>query len=192
MIMFEAWCNCKGTGVVPALAGDEVIYAICDFCDGAGVIQIKGEDMEESNSNPQISQEYFDDKGKPFTYEEYVELKKTYQEVRDKVWEQREELRKTRELVRNWFQELYEDSDYSDDFNVEVGDINTLLRDIKALELSKVYEATASIELTIKVHAESKDDAETIITEHLSSIDFSSYEDGDDYELQSVDVYVND
>ena len=178
--MFEAWCNCKGTGLVPALAGDEVIYAICDFCDGAGVIQIKGEDMEEQEEK------------QPFAYEEYVELKKTYQEVRDKVWEQRAELNNIRDLVRNFFQEKYAENDYDDYFNVDVEDVNTLLSNINASELERVYEASATIELTIRVHAENKDDAESIIDDHLTSIDFGAYGGEDEYEVESIDVRVND
>ena len=190
MIKFEAWCNCEGTGVMPVPYAD--MYMICKFCNGVGTITIQEEKMEEeSNSNPQISQEYLDDKGKPFAYEEYVELKKTYQEVRDKIWEQRAELSNIRDLVRNFFQEKYEENDYNDYFNVDVEDINILLNDINASELTKVYEASATIELTIRVYAENKDDAESIINDHLTSIDFGAYSGEDEYEVESIDVCVN-
>lgn len=191
MIKFEAWCNCEGTGVMPVPFAD--MYMICKFCDGVGTITIQEEEMEEeSNSNPQISQEYLDDKGKPFAYEEYVELKKTYQELRDKSWEQRAELMRIRDNVRTWFQERYEESDYSSEFQVDVDDVNALLSDINASELEKVYEASATIELTIRVHAENKDDAESIIDDHLTSIDFGAYGGEDEYEVESIDVRVND
>lgn len=192
MIKFEAWCNCEGTGVMPVPYAD--MYVICNICDGVGTITIQEENMEEeTNTNPQISQEYFDDKGKPFAYEEYVELKKTYQEVRDRVFEVREELRKTRELVRDFFQQRYEDNDYFDYFNIDVEDINALLADIKATPLSKVFDAGATIELVIKVHAESAEDADAIIRDHLDSIDWSFYgNDSDEIEVESIDVNVSE
>lgn len=175
MIAFEAWCNCEGTGVMPVPDAD--MYVICVFCDGVGTITIKGEKMEEQED-------------KQFAYEEYVELKKNYQETRDKFWEQRGEIIKIRDTVRNWFQELYEASYYSDDFNVEIGDVNTLLIDIKASPLSKLFEATATIELSIKVQADDTDDADTIIRDHIESIDWNMYGD-DNNEIEVDSIYVN-
>lgn len=184
MSEFEVWCTCKGTGVVPAPAGDEIIYAICVFCDGAGVIQIKGDNMEEQEQKQEEKQ--------PFAYEEYVELKKTYQEVRDRVLEQRAVLNSTINLVRDFFQDRYAYNDYSDDFHIDIEDINALLRDIKATPLSKEFDANATIELTIKVHAESQDDADVIIRDHLDSIDWNFYNDSDEIEVESIDVHVSE
>jgi hypothetical protein len=179
MIKFEAWCNCEGTGVMPVPFAD--MYMICKFCDGVGTITIQEEEMEEQESN------------QAFSYEEYVELKKTYQEVRDKIWEQRAEIGSMRNLVRSFFQERYEESDYEDYFNVDVEDINTLLKDIKSSELAKVYEAGATIELVIKVQAESQDDADYIIRDHLDSVDFTLYgNDNDEFEVESIDVRVSE
>lgn len=179
MIKFEAWCNCEGTGVMPVPYAD--MYMICSFCDGVGTITIQEENMEEQENKQE------------FAYEEYVELKKNYQEVRDRTFELREELRKTRELVRDFFQQRYEDNDYSDDFNIDVEDINALLADIKATPLSKVFDAGATIELVIKVHAESAEDADAIIRDHLDSIDWSFYgNDSDEIDVESIDVNVSE
>jgi acyl carrier protein len=171
----EVWCICEGTGVMHVSS----IYIICPKCEGAGVIQIKGEDMEEQESK------------QPFAYEEYVELKKQYQELRDKVWEHRSENMKMRDTVRDFFQERCNEEDYPDELTITVSEINDLLTSINATHLSKSFEATANVEITFTVVAEDKEGAEEIINDYLDSIDIFTSE-GDECSVNSYDVYVTD
>lgn len=179
MISFEAWCNCKGTGVQAVPLQNEVIYAICQYCDGSGVITIKGEEMEEQENK------------QPFAYEEYVELKKRFEEVRDEMYKVRSNLHEVRDVVRNFFQERYAENDYPDDLTFDIDEINTLLNDIKASELSKTFDASATVDITFRVIAENAEDAASIIHDYISDL-YISVNNDDDYEVDNVDVHVND
>jgi hypothetical protein len=177
MTSFEAWCNCKGTGVQPVPLQDEVIYAICQYCDGAGVITIKGEKMEEQENKTE------------FSYDKYVELQKRFQEIRDEMYKVRSDLNAARDVVLNFFQERYTDLDYPDDLTFDIDEINTLLLDIGASELSKRFDATATVEITFKVLADDKYDAESIINDYIADLSISVNNE-DDYEVESFDVHV--
>jgi len=166
MTSFEAWCNCKGTGVQPVPLQNEVIYAICQYCDGAGVITIKGEEMEEQENKEQFSVEQH-----------------------EQLWKARNDLTDIRSVVLNFFQERYTDLDYPDDLTFDIDEINQLLRDINASELSKKFDATATIEITFKVLADDKYDAESIINDYIADL-YISVNNEDDYEVESLDVHV--
>lgn len=181
MISFEAWCDCKGTGVQAVPLQGETIYAICQFCDGVGTITIQEEEMEEQE-NKQENEEVF-------AYGQFVELKKRFEEIRDEMYKVRGNLNGVRDKVRNFFQERYADNDYPDDLTFDIDEINDLLDSIDASALSKRYEATATVDITFKVFADDKDDAESIINDYLS--DLSVYVNGeDDYEVDSIDIHV--
>ena len=177
MTSFEAWCNCKGTGVQPVPLQDEVIYAICQYCDGAGVISIKGEEMEEQENKTE------------FSYDKYVELQKRFQEIRDEMYKVRGDLHGVRDKVVNFFQERYTDLDYPDDLTFDIDEINTLLLDIGTFDLSKRFDATATVEITFKVLADDKYDAENIINDYIADLSISVNNE-DDYEVESFDVHV--
>ena len=184
----EVWCICEGTGVMPVSS----IYIICPKCQGAGVIKTKGEDMSDVGIVTLGDNNSEEPKDKqPFVYEEYVELKKQYQELRDKVWEHRSENMKMRDTVRDFFQERCNEEDYPDELTIAVSEINDLLTSINATQLSKSFEATANVEITFTVVAEDKECAEEIINDYLDSIDIFTSE-GDECSVNSYDVYVTD
>jgi hypothetical protein len=180
--MIEVWCVCEGTGVMPVLG----IHIICPKCAGVGLLQIKGEDMSEDGLGDRIKEDK-----QPFAYEEYVELKKQYQEARDKVWEHRSENMKMRDTVRNFFQERYNEEDYPDELTITIDDINDLLTSIGASELAKAFAATANVEISFTVIAESKEDAEAIIGDYIDSIDIYTGE-GDESSVDNYDIYVTE
>lgn len=176
--MFQSWCICEGTGVMSVPTLD--MYVICKSCKGVGTIN-EEESMDEVTET----------KEEPtFAYDEYKALQISYQDLRDNHWAQRSELSNVRRNVREWFQERYQDGDYDAQIVVEIDDINSLLRSINSSELAQLFEATATIELTISVHAESKEDAESIVSDHLNSISFDSGEDTDEYNVDAIDVQV--
>jgi hypothetical protein len=180
--MIEVWCVCEGTGVMPVLG----IHIICPKCKGVGLLQIKGEDMSEDGLGDRIKEDK-----QPFAYEEYVELKKQYQELRDKVWEHRSESMKMRDTVRDFFQERCNEEDYPDELTITIDEINDLLTSINATHLSKSFEATANVEIIFTVVAEDKEGAEEIINDYLDSIDIFTSE-GDECSVDSYDVHVNE
>jgi acyl carrier protein len=180
--MIEVWCVCEGTGVMPVLG----IHIICPKCKGVGLLQIKGEDMSEDGLGDRIQEDK-----QPFAYEEYAELKKTYQEVRDKVWELRSESMKIRDEVRNFFQERYNEEDYPDELTFTSDELNDLLTSIGASELAKAFTATANVEISFTVIAESKEDAEAIVNDYIDTIDIFTTE-GDEHSVDNYDVHVNE
>jgi hypothetical protein len=181
----EVWCICEGTGVMPVSS----IYIICPKCQGAGVIQIKGEDMSDVGIVTLGDNNSEEPKDKQsFAYEEYVELQKQYQEVRNTMWELRSEVISTRDVVRGWFQERYEAIGYLDSFEIDLNDINELLDLIKASPLDAAFEGTATIEISFKVNGSDRHDAEETVSSHLYSLDLGDYTN--DYEIESIDVNI--
>ena len=177
MTSCEEWCKCEGTGIWAVPSPNKIKYVVCQHCGGAGVVKIQEENMEEQENKTE------------FSYDKYVELKKRFEEIRDEMYKVRSDLHAVRDGVRNFFQERYADNDYPDDLTFDIDEINTLLHDIGASQLSKMFEATATVEITFKVFADDKDDAESIISDYLG--DLSLYvSDEDDYEVESFDVHV--
>lgn len=179
MISYEDWCECEGTGIWAVPSPNKIKYVICQHCGGAGVVKIQEEEMEEQENKTE------------FSYDKYVELKKRFEEIRDEMYKVRGNLNGVRDKVRNFFQERYTDNDYPDDLTFDIDEINDLLDSIDASALSKKYEATATVDITFKVFADDKDEAESIINDYLS--DLSIYVNSeDDYEVDSIDIHVVD
>jgi hypothetical protein len=185
--MIEVWCVCEGTGVMPVLG----IHIICPKCKGVGLLQIKGEDMSEDGLGDRIQEDK-----QPFAYEEELpkrleEIQIQYEKAKEEMWTNRSLCISIRDTVRNFFQERYTDNEHPDDLTFDIDEINQLLKDIDASQLSRKFEASATVEITFKVHAEDKDDAENIISDYLG--DLSLYvSDEDDYEIDSCDIYVSE
>ena len=177
MTSCEEWCKCKGTGIWAVPSPNKIKYVVCQHCGGAGVVKIQEENMEEQENKTE------------FSYDKYVELQKRFQEIRDEMYKVRSDLNAARDVVLNFFQERYTDLDYPDDLTFDIDEINQLLRDINASELSKKFDATATIEITFKVLADDKYDAESIINDYIADL-YISVNNEDDYEVESFDVHV--
>jgi hypothetical protein len=95
--------------------------------------------------------------------------------LEDRLHETRVSLIKIRDEVRNFFQGRYEENSFSDDFEISVDEVNNLLDDIGASNLECIFEGTVTLELTFKVHAENRTDAEDLIESHISDY---GYDDG--------------
>lgn len=110
--------------------------------------------------------------------------------LENKVHELRSELYKLRTEVRGWFQGCYEDSDFDDYFYVNVEDINNLLGKIGASQLERVFEGTVTLEISFKVHAEDRDEAEAIIESNIS--DFALDDGISEMSVDSSHIEFND
>jgi hypothetical protein len=95
--------------------------------------------------------------------------------LENKLSETRGSLLIVRDEVRNFFQSRYEDNNFSDDFEITVDEVNGLLDEIGASNLECIFEGTVTLELTFKVHAENRTDAEDLIESHISDY---GYDDG--------------
>jgi len=95
--------------------------------------------------------------------------------LENRLTETRVSLIQVRDEVRNFFQSRYEDNNFSDDFEISLEEINGLLDDIGASNLECIFEGTVTLELTFKVHAENRTDAEDLIESHISDY---GYDDG--------------
>jgi len=166
MTSCEEWCKCEGTGIWAVPSPNKIKYVVCQHCGGAGVVKIQEEDMEEQENKEQFSVEQH-----------------------EQLWKARNDLTDIRSVVLNFFQERYTDLDYPDDLTFDIDEINQLLRDINASELSKKFDATATIEITFKVLADDKYDAESIINDYIADL-YISVNNEDDYEVESFDVHV--
>ena len=166
MTSYEDWCKCEGTGIWAVPSPKKIKYIVCQHCGGAGVVKIQEEDMEEQENKEQFSVEQH-----------------------EQLWKARNDLTDIRSAVLNFFQERYTDLDYPDDLTFDIDEINTLLVDIGAFELSKKFDATATIEITFKVLADDKYDAESIINDYIADL-YISVNNEDDYEVESFDVHV--
>ena len=166
MTSCEEWCKCEGTGIWAVPSPNKIKYVVCQHCGGAGVVKIQEEDMEEQGNKEEFSVEQH-----------------------EQLWKARNDLTDIRSVVLNFFQERYTDLDYPDDLTFDIDEINQLLRDINASELSKKFDATATIEITFKVLADDKYDAESIINDYIADL-YISVNNEDDYEVESFDVHV--
>ena len=166
MTSYEDWCKCEGTGIWAVPSPNKIKYVVCQHCGGAGVVKIQEEDMEEQGNKEEFSVEQH-----------------------EQLWKARNDLIDIRSAVLNFFQERYTDLDYPDDLTFDIDEINQLLRDINASELSKKFDATATIEITFKVLADDKYDAESIINDYIADL-YISVNNEDDYEVESLDVHV--
>jgi hypothetical protein len=166
MTSCEEWCKCEGTGIWAVPSPNKIKYVVCQHCGGAGVVKIQEEDMEEQGNKEEFSVEQH-----------------------EQLWKARNDLIDIRSAVLNFFQERYTDLDYPDDLTFDIDEINQLLRDINASELSKKFDATATIEITFKVLADDKYDAESIINDYIADL-YISVNNEDDYEVESFDVHV--
>jgi hypothetical protein len=95
--------------------------------------------------------------------------------LENRLSETRVSLIQVRDEVRNFFQSRYEENGFSDDFEISVEEVNGLLDDIGASNLECIFEGTVTLELTFKVHAENRTDAEDLIESHISDY---GYDDG--------------
>jgi hypothetical protein len=185
--MITVWCECEGAGVVPAPNR----YITCPKCAGVGLLQIKGEDMSEDGLGDRIKEDK-----QPFAYEEELskrleELQIQYEKAKEEMWTNRSLCISIRDTVRNFFQERYTDNEHPDDLTFDIDEINELLSSIDASQLLKRFEANATVEITFKVIAEDKNDAENIINDYLADLSIYVSEE-DDYEVDSYDVSVDE
>jgi len=185
--MIEVWCVCEGTGVMPVLG----IYVICPTCEGVGLLQVQEESMQEDGLG-----DYIKEDKQPFAYEEelskrFEELQIQYEKAKEDMWSNRSLCISIRDTVRNFFQERYTDNEHPDDLTFDIDEINELLSSIDASQLLKRFEANATVEITFKVIAEDKNDAENIINDYLADLSIYVSEE-DDYEVDSYDVSVDE
>jgi hypothetical protein len=95
--------------------------------------------------------------------------------LENRLSETRVSLVQVRDEVRNFFQTRYEENDFSDDFVIDIDEVNGLLNDIGASNLECIFEGSVVLELSFKVHAENRSDAEDLIESHISDY---GYDDG--------------
>ena len=95
--------------------------------------------------------------------------------LENRLSETRVSLVQVRDEVRNFFQTRYEENDFSDDFVIDIDEVNGLLNDIGASNLECIFEGRVVLELSFKVHAENRSDAEDLIESHISDY---GYDDG--------------
>ena len=95
--------------------------------------------------------------------------------LENRLSETRVSLIQVRDEVRNFFQTRYEENDFSDDFVIDIDEVNGLLNDIGASNLECIFEGRVVLELSFKVHAENRSDAEDLIESHISDY---GYDDG--------------
>jgi predicted nuclease with TOPRIM domain len=179
--MIEVWCVCEGTGVMPVLG----IHIICPKCKGVGLLQIKGENMSEDGLGDRIQENK-----QTVAHEEYAKLEKQYEDIKDKVWYLRSETIKIKDSVRSFFQERYNEEDYPDELTITIDDINDLLTSISASELAKAFTATANVEISFTVLAETREDAESIVNDYIDGIDIFTSE-GDEHSVDNYDVHID-
>jgi nicotinamide mononucleotide adenylyltransferase len=95
--------------------------------------------------------------------------------LENRLSETRVSLVQVRDEVRNFFQTRYEENGFSEVFEITVDEVNGLLDDIGASNLECIFEGTVTLELSFRVHAENRTDAEDLIESHISDY---GYDDG--------------
>ena len=96
--------------------------------------------------------------------------------LENRLAEVRSELFSVRSKVSEFFQTRYEDYDFPDEFEINTDEINELLESIGASILQKAYEGSVTLEVSFKVRADSKEDAEAEIENYISDWGYDSDE----------------
>jgi len=96
--------------------------------------------------------------------------------LENRLAEVRSELFSARSKVSEFFQSRYEDYDFPDEFEINTDEINELLESIGASILQKAFEGTLTLEISFKVRADSREDAEIEIENYISDWGYDSDE----------------
>jgi hypothetical protein len=96
--------------------------------------------------------------------------------LENRLAETRGELFSVRSKVSEFFQTRYEDYDFPDEFEINTDEINELLESIGASILQKAFEGTLTLEISFKVRADSREDAEIEIENYISDWGYDSDE----------------
>jgi len=96
--------------------------------------------------------------------------------LESRLGEARSELFSVRSIVSEFFQSRYEDYDFADEFEISTDEINDLLERIGASVLQKAFEGSVTLEVSFKVRADSKEDAEAEIENYISDWGYDSDE----------------